>query len=88
MENKKIDLNRWIFEIPSEDIQDENYDENGDNPCFCCGKNIKKPVYFVHLLTNGNLISTDEDLDISQGFFPIGNQCKNKLPNNFYFKLK
>lgn len=78
--------NRWHFEIPLEDIQDEGYEEKGgDNPCICCGKNIQKPNYYVHLLTSGNIVSSEEDFEDSQGFFPIGNKCKNRIPNNFYF---
>lgn len=81
------DINQWLFEIPVDDIQEESFDETkGENPCICCGKNIKNPKYSVHLLDTGNLISSDEDFAESQGFFPIGTSCKNKLPNNFYFK--
>lgn len=88
MKEMKIDLNQWLFEIPLEDIQGDNYQETGnDNPCVCCGKEVKSPKYTVHLLTTGNLISSQEDFSESQGFFPIGNTCKNKIPNNFYFKV-
>ncbi len=81
------DINKWLFEIPLSDIMEDSYEEGkGDNPCICCGKNIKNSKYSVHLLDSGNLISSEEDFDNSQGFFPIGNTCKNKLPNNFYFK--
>jgi len=77
----------WLFKISLQDIQEDSYEEGkSDNPCICCGKNIKNPTYFVHLLTSGELISSDGDMEDSQGLFPIGNACKNKLPNNFYFK--
>lgn len=82
----KKDINQWLFEIPVEDIREDSYEEKGENPCICCGKELKAPKYYVHLLNSGNLISSDQDFDESQGFFPIGNSCKNKLPNNFYFK--
>lgn len=87
----KHDINRWIFEIPLEDIQVNEYDETANNnPCICCNKEVKNQKYFVHLLTNGNLVSTDQPFNSNedQGFFPIGNTCKNKLPNNFYFKIE
>lgn len=81
------DINQWLFEIPLNDIQEDSYDETGnENPCICCGKEVRNPKYMVHLLKTGNLISSQEDFAESQGFFPIGNSCKNKLPNNFYFK--
>ena len=81
------DLNQWLFEIPVEDIQDETVASGAfENSCICCGKRISSPKYYVHLLTNGNLISSAEDFDNSQGFFVIGASCRGKLPNNFYFK--
>lgn len=79
---------RWIFEIPLLDIQaDEFVEGGGDYQCVCCGKGIKSPKFWVHLLVNGRLVSTPEEFDESedQGFYPIGANCKNKLPNNFYF---
>lgn len=84
-----MNINRWIFFIPLDDIMDEEYKESkgAKNPCICCGKEIKQPRQSVHLLTTGDLVSTDEDVENSQGLFPIGNTCKNKLPNNFYFKV-
>lgn len=85
----KYDINRWIFEIPSTDIISVNYPEQeSSNCCFCCGKKIKGESYYVHLLTNGNIVSTDQEFspEDDQGFFPIGNECKNKVPNNFIFK--
>lgn len=83
---KKHNINRWVFEIPVEDIQVEDYDETkNENPCICCNKLIKEDKWVVHMLTNGNLVSSDQEFENSQGFFPIGNACKNKLPNNFYF---
>lgn len=86
----EIDLNQWLFEIDLSDIRAEDYEDKGGEkePCICCGKKINKPKYYVHLLTNGNLISSQEDFDNSQGTFPIGATCKNKLPNNFYFTSK
>ena len=85
----KHNINRWVFEIPLEDIAEDEFMDTHENSCICCNKQIKKPKYWVHLLTNGNLVSTDQPFqeDEDQGFFPIGTSCKNKLPNNFYFKL-
>lgn len=83
----KHDINRWIFEIPLEDIRNEDYNERGsENPCVCCGKHIKNKKYFVHMIEPAILVSTEEPFDNDMGFFPIGVSCKNKLPNNFYFK--
>jgi hypothetical protein len=78
-------IHRWIFEIPLNDVQDSGIDQDGKNPCICCGKEIKNPKYFVHLLTTGNLVSSEEDFEDSQGLHPIGSECKNRLPNNFIF---
>jgi len=84
----KADINQWIFEIPLEDVRNEKYEEEGDEPCICCGKQVDNVKYYVHLLTNGNLVSTEQEFssEEDQGFFPIGSRCIKRLPNNFYFK--
>ena len=85
-----MNINRWIFQIPLDDIRESyRFTETGET-CICCGKSIKQVRYYVHLLTNGNLVSSDQQFgqEEDQGFFPIGNACKNKLPNNFYFKAE
>lgn len=80
-------INRWFFEIPLSDVQNEQMPETEhSDSCICCGKRIKEVKQYVHLLTNGNLVSIDDDVENSQGMFPIGNECKNRLPNNFYFR--
>jgi DNA-directed RNA polymerase subunit N (RpoN/RPB10) len=67
-------------------IRSPNYENNinlyGDdtNTCICCGKRIQKDheKYSVHLTTNGTVTDEEEHPD-SQGYFPIGNYCRNKL---------
>lgn len=88
MSNKAHDINRWIFMIPLSDVQDLNVSSVTDE-CICCGKKIKSPKYSVHLLTNGDLVSTDQPFSDKedQGFFNIGSDCIKRLPNNFYFKI-
>lgn len=82
----ETDINKWIFEIPLQDIQNKRMPNiEAENSCICCGKEIKEPKQFVHLLTNGSIVSSDQPFDNDQGFFPIGNECKNRVPNNFYF---
>lgn len=81
-------INKWIFQIPLEDVQNDQVN-NVTDECICCGKKVSHPKYVVHLLTNGNLVSSDQPFAESedQGFFNIGSECIKKLPNNFYFKL-
>lgn len=82
-------VNRWIFEIPLADVQDWDItpDWGADKLCCCCGRPIKQEKHMVHMLTSGNLVSSDQDFDNSQGFFPIGSECLKRLPNNFIFTL-
>jgi hypothetical protein len=82
-------INRWIFEIPLSDVKTTEDDTTLDECCFLCGRKLKGQQYVVHLLTNGNLVSTDQPFNDreDQGFFPIGSECRKRLPNNFYFKL-
>lgn len=84
---RKYNINRWIFKIPLEDIQVYYKDDDKiNNPCICCGKEVKNTKYTVHLV-NGDLVSTDQPFADNEdmGFYPIGSSCKEKIPNNFYF---
>ena len=80
-------INRWIFQIPLSDVRDANVFSTDVAECICCGKRLKSPKFSVHLLTNGNLVSSDQEFNEKedQGFFGIGSECKNRLPNNFIF---
>lgn len=86
-------IQRFI-EIPLEELQSPNYEANieryGDHSdtCFICGKRIKnmEKAKFVHYLTNGNIVSHGgDDIENSQGFFPVGNDCAKKLTIQFAF---
>jgi hypothetical protein len=82
---------RAFVEIPIENVKSKMYQQNIElygehsNSCLICGKPIKEsnPKH-VHLLTNGNIVSYDgDDIDNSQGFFPVGKSCAKKLVINF-----
>ncbi|MCX6217569.1 hypothetical protein [Spirosoma sp.] len=88
-QDKKPDIYRWVFFIPIEDVvSPNNHGKNGKlPPCLLCGQPVKNATYSVHLLTDGNLVSSDQEFDNSQGFHVIGNNCRHKLPNNFVFRI-
>lgn len=63
--------------------------------CVCCNKPMKEDQikYMVHMTTYWVAVDTD-DVDVvsengfeSQGFFPIGTECKNKMDKEFIFKV-
>jgi hypothetical protein len=81
-----------IVEIPLDEVRAKDYDDNVRrlNPecynCFICGKMVKPGrEKWVQYLTNGNLVSTDQDIENSQGFFPVGPDCAKKLVIKFAF---
>jgi hypothetical protein len=83
-----------IIEIPLQEVRSPEYEKNlqkyGDNQdtCICCGRKVKSfpECKMVHLLTNGNIVSyPDEDIEGSQGFFPVGNDCAKRLVISFAF---
>jgi hypothetical protein len=82
-----------IIEIPLETVQSKSYNTNikrygeHNNSCLICGKviNENSPFKSVQLLNNGNLISTGQPFDDSQGFFMVGYDCANKLVVKFAF---
>lgn len=92
MKNQNLPL---VVEIDLQSVRSEKYEDNterlGDheNTCFICGKRIKDindpKTKWVHYLTSGNIISTDEDVENSQGFFPVGSDCAKKLILSFTF---
>jgi hypothetical protein len=78
-------INRWVFRIPLDDVKTSTEDTTLTDGCFLCGKKVDNPRYSIHLLDSGDLVSSDQPFENSQGFFTIGNECRKKLPNNFYF---
>jgi len=86
-----------LFPIAIELEQSEEYYNNikrygeGLNTCICCGKRIKDIKYFVHLNTDLQILHTsilEEDAlqktgCESQGLFPIGSECKNKVGKEY-----
>jgi hypothetical protein len=87
---KHLGIYRWYFEIPLEDVitppVDGSHTGLGDH-CLLCGRKLseKKAPHYVHLTTDGNLVSSPEPIDTSQGFFPVGPECVRRIPNNFSF---
>lgn len=85
--NKSI---QRIIEIPLEELQNENAKDNwgdfGTDQCCLCGKKVGKNPKMIHYLTNGNIISySGDDVENSQGFFPVGKECAKKLIIQFAF---
>jgi len=79
-----------IIEIPIEELQTEharnNWGDYNSNQCCLCGKKVGKNPKYIHYLTNGNIVSySGDDVENSQGFFPVGSECAKKLVINFAF---
>ena len=84
-------IQRFI-EIPLSEVRSEKYEANIDrygdhsDTCFICGKRIKNNdnAKSVHYTTNDTIVSyMGDDLEESQGFFPVGNDCAKKLIISF-----
>jgi hypothetical protein len=79
-----------IIQIPLSELQTGralNMDITISDCCCICGKKIKKGAKYkqVQLMTNGNIVSTDQDVDGSQGFFLVGSECVKRLVIKFSF---
>jgi hypothetical protein len=81
-----------IIQIPIGEIRSKQYENNIDkygdhsDTCFICGKRIKTiNKKYVQYLTTGEIISTDQEVENSQGFFPVGIDCAKKLVIQFTF---
>jgi len=84
----------------SELYQSPNYEKNEElskpghtERCVCCNKPMKpeQVKFMVHMTTYWVAVDT-VDLDVvtkngyqSQGFFPIGTECKKKMDKEFIF---
>ena len=90
---KEIQQENESHFIDSKTVQDPNSWKREDNlkrgeiPCIICGRGIKedKQKYFVHYLNDGRFTDLDsfEMGELSQGYYPVGAECKNKFPKNF-----
>lgn len=78
-------INRWVFQIPVHEVKTTDKDTTVSGGCFLCGKTIHSRKYLIHLLTDGTLVSSDQEFDDDQGFFEIGSECRKRLPDNFVF---
>lgn len=83
-----------VIQVPLEDVRSKDYDSNEEKcgkhePCFICGRPLKEGQQrkWVQYLTSGHIVSTDQELDNSQGFFPVGNDCAKKLVITFTFDV-
>lgn len=80
-----------IIEIPLSELQTGDVASGKIDPtvtggCLLCGKKLGKNPKMIHLLTNGNIVSYNgEDIENTQGFFPVGNECAKKLIIQFAF---
>ena len=79
-----------IIKIPLEEVQTEkarSMDISNSFCCAICGKKLKegKEYKYIQLLTTGEIVSTAEDIENSQGFFPVGSECVKRLVINFSF---
>lgn len=79
-----------IIEIPIDELQSNeaklHWGDYSDNQCCLCGKKVGKNPKMVHYLTNGNIVShSGDDIENSQGFFPVGSECAKKLIIQFAF---
>ncbi len=82
-----------VIEIPLDEVRAESYEATverlgeHENTCFICGKRIKgKSPKMVHYLNTGNIVSWGgDDIENSQGMFPVGNDCAKKLVIQFVF---
>lgn len=79
-----------LYQSPNFDKNEELSKKGYTERCVCCNKPMKpeQVKYMVHMTTDWLMIDTDDEklVDDSQGFFPVGPECKKNLPKQFVFK--
>ena len=80
-----------LYQSPNFDKNEELSKKGYTERCVCCNKPMKpeQVKYMVHMTTDWLMIDTDDEklVDDSQGFFPVGPECKKNLPKQFVFKV-
>lgn len=78
---------RFPFIHDSKRDERANQQSHGDNPCIICGRYVKKPSKYSARLCDGGSNFAPVDIEIDwrndMGFYPIGPECRKKLPKNF-----
>ena len=76
-----------FVEIDIESIQNkktqENWQNYNDDQCCICGRKVGDDPIFVQYTTNGTIVSTDIEVENSQGCFPVGSECAKKIEKLF-----
>ena len=81
-----------LYISPNFDKNESSHKPGHTERCVCCNKPMKveQVKFMVHMTTDWVAVDTD-DMSIvsnSQGFFPIGSECKKNMGKEFIFKNK
>jgi hypothetical protein len=80
-----------LYQSPNFDKNEKLSKKGHTERCVCCNKPMKpeQVKYMVHMTTDWLMtdVGNESDIDNSQGFFPVGSECKKQLPKQFVFKL-
>ena len=84
-----------LYISPNFDKNERLQKDGHTERCVCCNKPMKpeQVKFMVHMTTDWVSVDTD-DVDVvsengyeSQGFFPIGTECKKNMSKEFIFKV-
>ena len=77
-----------IYESPVKERNEEKYGTS-DTSCVCCAKPMVNPTNFIHATTSWVAVNEKDEANVvdSQGFFPVGNECKKHFPTEFIFQF-
>jgi hypothetical protein len=60
--------------------------------CFLCGRGLTQSgvdnAWWVHLCTDGTLLTQDDTEHDSQGCFPVGSECAKRIARPWKFKIR
>jgi hypothetical protein len=66
--------------------------DNAEDECFLCGRGITAKTlpkcWWIHMRTDGFLLTQDDDDPKSQGMFVVGPECAKKVPLPYRFRLE
>lgn len=84
-----------IIEIPRIDDYDkfesnrDKANENRNEHCPCCGKEIKNPKYFINSIYGGDMYPKQDKKEYNDAWvMGVGSECRKKLPIEYVMTEK
>jgi len=78
-----------LNDIDQFDRNRERADNNGNEHCPCCGREIKSPKFFINSIYGGKMYPSNDQQEYNDAWvMGVGSECRKKLPNGYVFQIE